>query len=159
MPFKLMQPAQEVHIDVRWSDVDQNRHVRHSAYYDYGAHMRIQYFRSIGFDAGRMASLEIGPILFKESCSFIRELHAMDTVRVNMLVGSCTPDGSRWTLHHELFNQQGIKCAHLTVEGAWMNLKQRKLTVPPAELVSSLADLPPGEAYVYRKASKPSSEA
>ena len=28
-------------IQIRWSDMDANRHLRHSAYYDYGAAMRI----------------------------------------------------------------------------------------------------------------------
>ena len=29
-------------IQIRWSDIDQNRHLRHSAYYDYGSNGRIQ---------------------------------------------------------------------------------------------------------------------
>ncbi|MFO0488582.1 MAG: hypothetical protein ACK5ZY_09960, partial [Cyclobacteriaceae bacterium] len=35
-------------IQVRWSDIDQNRHLRHSAYYDYGATVRIACFSQHG---------------------------------------------------------------------------------------------------------------
>jgi acyl-CoA thioester hydrolase len=148
-----MPALHETTIEVRWSDVDQNRHVRHSAYYDYGAHMRIRFFDRIGFNTEKLAEVGIGPILFKEECTFLKELHATDTVRINMLNGGARTDGSRWTLHHELFNQDGVKCAHLTVQGAWMDLKARKLTVPPSEIAESIAHLPAGEAFVYRKTS------
>jgi len=28
-------------VQIRWADIDQNRHLRHSVYYDYGAMMRM----------------------------------------------------------------------------------------------------------------------
>lgn len=44
----------EKEIEVRWADVDQNRHVRHSAYYDYGAHVRVACLTAAGYDADRL---------------------------------------------------------------------------------------------------------
>ena len=47
--------------DVRWADLDPNQHVRHTAYADYGTHVRMSWLASAGFDAarllGRMADL------------------------------------------------------------------------------------------------------
>ena len=126
----------EKEIEVRWSDVDQNRHVRHSAYYDYGAHIRIRYFNELGFN---------------EECSFIRELNPDDTITINLLNGETSKDASRWALYHEIFNTKGEKCAHLKVEGAWIDLSKRKLTIPPIELANSMLDLPKGEDFSYKK--------
>ena len=141
----------EIKIEVRWADVDANRHVRHSAYYDYGAHARIRFFHEIGFDTNKMSGLNIGPILFKEECSFIRELRAEDTITVNLLKGKMTEDAARWELHHEIFNQKNEKCAHLTLKGAWIDLEKRKLTVPPQEISAQFHTLPVGESFVYGK--------
>jgi acyl-CoA thioester hydrolase len=137
-------------IQVRWSDVDQNRHVRHSAYYDYCAFTRVSFITSTGYDAGKLEKLAIGPILFKEECTFLRELKPDDVVTVNVLKGEMPADGSKWTIHHEIFNKQGEKAAQVTVFGAWMDLKLRKLTVPPKELADAFSDLLEGEVYTHK---------
>ena len=141
----------EKKIEVRWADADQNRHVRHSAYYDYGAHMRIRFFAERGFDSEEMNRLGIGPVLFKEECSFLKELHTDDTITINLLKGAISADASRWVLHHEIFNQHGEKCAHITTKGAWIDLKLRKLTIPPVKLANAITDLPVGEEFIYQK--------
>lgn len=143
----------EKEIEVRWSDVDPNRHVRHSSYYEYGAHVRIRFFAENGFDAGKMKELKMGPVLFKEECSFIKEIQPDDTILINILKGDILPDCSKWTLHHEIFGQNG-KSAHITISGAWLDLDKRKLTVPPKELAELFHKLPEGEEYVYRKSIK-----
>lgn len=141
----------EKEIEVRWADVDANRHVRHSAYYDYGAHIRIRFFADIGFDGNKMSELNFGPVAFKEECSFLKEVHTNDTIRINLLKGTINEDCSRWTIHHEIFNQHNVKCAHITISGAWMDLKKRKLIAPPIKLRDAIVALPDGEAFVYRK--------
>jgi len=141
----------EKSIEVRWSDCDPNRHVLHSSYYVYGAHTRIRFFADNGFGAKEMEKQNIGPILFKEECSFIKELKPDDTIMVNLLKGEISKDGARWVLHHEIFNQQSEKCAHITIKGAWIDLNLRKLAVPPIGLVKILQELPEGESYFYKK--------
>ncbi len=140
-------------IEVRWADVDQNRHVRHSAYYDYGAHVRIKFITEAGYGSAQLSQLKIGPVLFKEECSFIKEIRPDDTIRVNVLKEGISEDGSRWKLHHEIFNQNDEKVAHITIKGAWIDMEKRKLTVPPKELARAFQELPDGEDYVYKKKS------
>ena len=143
----------EKELEVRWVDCDANRHVRHSAYYDYGAHARIRFFAEMGFGSSEMAQLSIGPILFKEECSFIRELKVDDVITVNLLKGKLTHGGARWELHHEIFNAEGKKAAHITIRGAWMDLKARKLTTPPEKVGKLFDNLPQCEPYSYVKSS------
>jgi acyl-CoA thioester hydrolase len=140
----------EKEIEVRWADCDANRHVRHSAYYDYGAHVRIRFFEEF-YGADKMQALAIGPILFKEECNFIREIRSDDIIRVNFLKGQLNEDASRWILYHEIYDDKGEKKAHLKLTGAWMDLNKRKLCIPPAEIAKFLHDLPQGEDYVYKK--------
>jgi acyl-CoA thioester hydrolase len=137
-------------IQVRWSDVDQNRHVRHSAYYDYCAFTRVSFITSTGYDASELEKRAIGPILFKEECTFLKELKPDDVVTVNVLKGQMAPDGSRWTIHHEILNKEGVKAAHVTVYGAWMDLKLRKLTAPPKALAEAFNNLMEGEIYTHK---------
>ena len=82
-------------IEVRWSDSDLNRHVRHSTCYDNGAHNRIRFFAEIGLDAKEMEALNISPIIFKEECSFIKELTIEDTIRIELFKGEVSEDGAR----------------------------------------------------------------
>ncbi len=140
-------------IPVRWADCDMNRHVRHSAYYDYGAHARIRYFAEHGFTAAKMAALHIGPIIFKEECSFIKELKLEDVVTINVLKGETRADGSRWIIHHEIFNSNQEKCAHITLHGAWIDLNKRRLTIPSEEMAAMMNALAVGEAFSYKKKS------
>ncbi|NND93942.1 MAG: acyl-CoA thioesterase [Flavobacteriales bacterium] len=141
----------EKQIEVRWADVDQNRHVRHSAYYDYGAHIRIACLDQAGYDADRLGEEGIGPILFHEECSFLKEIKSNDIITINLLKGNLHRDGLKFTLHHELFDQAGKKLAHITVKGAWMDLNRRRLTVPPQALREAFENLDAGEAFSYKK--------
>lgn len=141
----------EKEIEVRWADVDQNRHVRHSAYYDYGAFARIKFLESIGFGAKEMEKIGIGPILFKEECNFIREVKPTDTITVNVLRGPIQKGSAKWVLYHEIYNQDGVKCAHIKAQGAWMDLRERKISAPSDELADSFLQLEEGSDFVYAK--------
>ena len=141
----------EKEIEIRWSDCDPNMHVRHSAYYEYGAHIRIKFFEACGYFAHTMSEMNIGPILFKEECNFIREIRPDETIRINLLKGDVSDDASRWTLHHELFNKNDEKTSQITVRGAWMNLSERRLTAPPNDLAQKFHALSEGKNYTYKK--------
>ena len=122
--------------EVRWSDLDPNVHVRHSAYPDYCAAARIDLLNKHGFGMHKFAELQLGPVLFKETTCFLKELLANDRVKVNMTVAEMSDTGHKWTIHHELFRESdGEKVATVTVEGAWMSMKLRKITPPPEELL------------------------
>ena len=140
-----------VQVDIRWADVDLNQHVRHSVYYDLGAHTRMRFLEHIGYDAQKLFKLGLGPILFHEQCSFIREVKMNDTVTINIQRGEFKDDGSQWSLHHEIINSEGIKCAHITVKGAWMDVIKRKVTSPPDELRNEMLALDLGQAYSRKK--------
>jgi len=123
---------------VRWAELDPNGHVRHSAYADFAADQRVQWLASLGYDLRRFAELRLGPILFREETQFRRELHSGEKIRVEGRLTEGTPDGGRWTIEHHIYKADGQLAATVTVDGAWLDLDRRKLTLPPADLSEAM---------------------
>lgn len=120
----------EIPVQIRRADIDQNRHVRHSAYYDYGATVRLQFLTEHGLTTEKLEELKVGPVLFREEAVFRREINARDKVRINVEVLQATADFSRWSLRHRIIKGEDTLAAVLQVDGAWFDLMKRKLTVP-----------------------------
>ncbi len=123
-------------IEVRWSDLDPNFHVLHSKYYDFGAYCRMAFLVENGLSPAIMVEHKIGPILFREECVFKREIFFGDKVTVNVKVDKVTADFGRWTMIHEIYKNDETLAAIITADGAWLNTSIRKLTVPPAVVIS-----------------------
>jgi len=121
-------------VELRWSDLDPNFHVRHSVYYDYGAFCRIQFLAAHGITAQFMQIQQFGPIIFREECVFKKELLLSDSVTIDVKLVKARKDGSRWTMQHQIFKDNEILAAILTLDGAWMDTQKRKLTIPPPEV-------------------------
>lgn len=119
-----------VPIQIRWSDIDQNRHLRHSAYYDFGAAVRMIVLNQHGLTTQKMEELKVGPVLFREEAVFKREIKLEDKIVVDVEVLKATADFSRWTLRHRFTKEDGSVAALLQLDGAWIDLVKRKLTVP-----------------------------
>lgn len=120
-----------VPIQIRWSDIDQNRHLRHSAYYDYGAMVRMKFLNQHGLTTEKMEELQIGPILFREEAQFRREIKLEDKISVNVEIMSARHDFSRWSLRHNFIREDGTLLAIINMDGAWLDLARRKLAEPP----------------------------
>ncbi|MGZ5287761.1 MAG: acyl-CoA thioesterase, partial [Flavisolibacter sp.] len=65
-------------LQLRWSDLDPNFHIRHSVYYDWAAFCRIEFLNEYGLTSQVMQQLNFGPILFREECVFRREIKSGD---------------------------------------------------------------------------------
>jgi acyl-CoA thioester hydrolase len=129
-------------IQVRWSDLDPNVHLRHSVYYDWGAMNRIEFFYAVGLTAGMMQQLRFGPILFREECIFKKEIRLGDNVSINLALAKSRKDYSRWSIRHEIMKNGDTVCAILTVDGAWIDIEKRKLTVPPGLVLEVFSKMP-----------------
>ncbi len=138
-------------IQVRWSDIDQNRHLRHSAYYDFGATVRISCFSSHGLTNLKLEKLHIGPILFREEAVFKREIKFEDQVTVDMAVTKATADFSRWSIRHHLYKEDNVLSAVLNLDGAWIDITKRKLAVPNEYIRKIFDDFPKSEDFQWSK--------
>ena len=132
-------------IQIRWSDIDQNRHLRHSAYYDFGTTARVTFFSLKGLTNMKLEELGVGPILFREEAQFRKEIKFEDRITADMEVTKAKKDFSRWSIRHHLTKEDGTVAAIINMDGAWMNLSLRKLTAPDA-FVHSVFDAFPKSA-------------
>jgi acyl-CoA thioester hydrolase len=132
---------------VRWADMDPNVHMRHSAYTDYAAQVRLDLLADHGFTMRRFAELSLGPILFREDTRFMKEIGMSETIRVTAELGGVSADGSRWRIIHSIYKTDGRLAATVSVDGAWLNLRLRKLTMPPTEMVEAFQRVSRHETY------------
>lgn len=127
---------------VMWSHLDVNMHMRHSAYADFAAQARISVLDSLGLDFSVFQELKVGPILFREELVYLREVGLNEHIKVTIELFKSRPDGSRWSIRHIIYREDGVRAAVVTVDGAWLDVEKRKLTVLPAELVEKFYMLP-----------------
>jgi len=141
--------AFEKKLEIRWSDLDPNYHVRHAVYYDFGAFSRISFLNEQGITPALMLENNIGPILFREECVFKREIRFSDEVLINLKLDKAREDMSRWTMVHELWTKAHVLAAVITVDGAWIDTRLRKLTRPPVIFTKVLEQLPKTDKFEY----------
>lgn len=136
-------------VQIRWSDLDPNFHLRHSVYYDWGALCRIDFLYEKQLTAEVMQQLKIGPILFREECVFRKELRLGDDVSIDLKLIKSKKDFSRWTIRHNIRKNKDVLSAVLTVDGAWLNTAERKLSIPPQQVYDVFNHMPKDKAFVW----------
>jgi len=136
-------------IQLRWSDLDPNFHIRHSVYYDWGAFVRIEFLNEHGLTAQVMQELNFGPILFREECVFRKEIRSGDEIKMNLQLVRSKKDFSRWSIQHQIIKADGTLCSILTVDGAWMDVIRRKLSSPPQKVAEVFEKMPKAEAFEW----------
>jgi acyl-CoA thioester hydrolase len=122
--------------EVRWADMDPNRHMRHSVYNDYAAQTRVGMFSDFDLSITEIGRLGFGPVLFREETKFLKEINLLEIITVTCELTTMRRDGSRWSFLHEIIKEgvNGIKAAQIAVDGAWLNLNNRKLGTPPPKI-------------------------
>lgn len=139
----------EKRFEIKWADLDPNRHMRHTAYNDYAVHTRVKIMEEAGITMSRMEELRIGPILFREETKFYREVGMQDTITVTCQLLKAREDGSRWSFVHEVFRADGVKAAEIIVDGAWIDLDKRKLAVPSSDITEVFLAMPRAEEFEF----------
>lgn len=123
----------EMPMDIRWADLDPNFHVMHSKYYEYGASCRMKFLMDNGLTTGWMQKHSLGPILLREECLFKKELNLNDEIIIDLKAISVNENYSRWTLQHHIYKANRELAAVINIDGAWMDIKIRKIAEPPEE--------------------------
>jgi acyl-CoA thioester hydrolase len=136
-------------LELRWSDLDPNFHLRHSVYYDFGAYARINFLEDQGITTGFMQEHHFGPILFREECVFRKEIRLGDKLTINVQLLKAKQDYSRWSFVHQFFKNENQLAAVLTVDGAWLNTKLRKLGALPEIAYPAFERMPKAENFEW----------
>jgi len=114
--------------EIRWSDVDANRHLANSAYINYMSHTRMAFLMELGFNHKTMAEHDLGPVVFYEHVYYFKEVFPGRPIKVSLEIMGISEDGMFFEFHHNFYNHKGENFARCEMMGAWMSLKTRKLT-------------------------------
>ena len=133
--------------EIRWNDLDANRHVANASFAAFMTHTRMTYLGSKGIDNDYFQKHSIGPAILQENFHYLKEIHPSETVKVDVQLLGLSPDGIFTKFSHSLFNQEGKLAVYSTLLFVWINLKTRKMQPPPPELKEALASLSKAEGY------------
>lgn len=142
-------PVYSQRIQLRWADIDSNRHVLHSRYYEWGATLRMQFMVTHGLTIEWLEQHGMGPIIFREECQFRKEIRFGDLVDMDVCLTAARPDYSRWSLRHHIVKGNNELAAIINVDGAWLNLEKRKLATPNNTIISAFDQFPKSKDFTF----------
>ena len=125
-----------------WGDMDFNGHMKNTAYLDKSADVRMMFFAAHGFPMSEFLRLKLGPVVAKDEVDYLREVHLLDTLQVQLALAGLAVDGSRFVMRNVFIRGDGKVAARVTSTGGWLDLATRRLIAPPAALLAALLLLP-----------------
>lgn len=133
--------------EIRWSDIDANRHLANSAYMDFMSHTRMSFLVENGLGQNDLAEHNIGPVVFYEHIYYFREVFSNEPVTVSLELKGLSDDGKYFEFVHKIYNKEGEQSAECEMMGAWIDLEKRKVTNLPKSMLESLSTLEKTEDF------------
>lgn len=133
---------------VGWRAMDFNGHMANTAYLDLAADVRIAFFAEHGFPSSEFRRLAIGPVIQKDEVEYVREVGLHDTVTVTYAALALSADGARFVVENEIWSAAGERVATVRSTGGWLDLRARKLVVPPPALLAVFAKVPRADGFL-----------
>ena len=102
-------------IEIRWSDVDANRHLANAAYITFMSHTRMSFFTENGFGQQQMAEHNIGPVITYERIQYFKEVLPDQPIWVSISLKGLSSDATVFKFVHRFYNREGwiIKTASI----------------------------------------------
>ncbi|MCX7551151.1 acyl-CoA thioesterase [Xanthomarina sp. F2636L] len=133
--------------EIRWSDVDANRHLANSAYTNFMSHTRMAFLIENGFNMKTLSEYNLGPVVFYEHMYYFKEAFMGQPITVSLEVSGLSEDGMFFKFEHNFYNHKGENIASCDMFGAWIDLSTRKLTDLPEVLLEKEKTFPKTKDY------------
>jgi acyl-CoA thioester hydrolase len=133
--------------EIRWGDLDPNRHVANAAISSLMNDRRMSFLRDNGITQSFFERMQIGPAILNESFYYLKEILPGSKVFIDVELLGNTIDFKYNIFSHSLFNHEGMLAVYSTVMFTWFDLKTRKSIVPPDELLNVTSALHKSEDY------------
>jgi len=133
---------------VGWRMMDFNGHLANTAYLDLAADVRVAFFAEHGFSPAEFRRIALGPVVRKDEVEYFKEINLHETVTVTYAALAMSPDAARFKLENEIFNAAGERAAVVRSTGGWLDLRARKLVLPPPPLADAMRLVPRAPGFV-----------
>lgn len=133
--------------EIRWSDVDANKHLANSAYTNFMSHTRMAFLTEHGFSIKEMTKYNIGPVVFHEHTYYFKEVFMGKPITVTLEVSGLSEDGMFFEFVHNFYNHKGENLAHCEMLGGWIDFSCRKLTGLGEELLKATEGFPKSKNF------------
>lgn len=133
--------------EIRWSDIDANKHLANSAYINFMSHTRMAFFMKSGLTLIKLAKYDIGPVIFHEHIHYFKEAFHGEPITVSLEVSGLSDNGAFFQFEHNFYNHKGENLAYCEILGAWIDLKQRKISQMPQEIKKLVDSFPKSENF------------
>lgn len=133
--------------EIRWRDLDANKHLGNSSYVDFMSHTRMSFFKDHNIDLTDMDAHGIGPIVFHEQIYYFREIRLGKPVEVSLEMIGMTEDARFIKFAHNFYDLQGKNLAYSEMLFSWMDLESRKLARLPEDLEKIIRTFPRGKNF------------
>ena len=127
--------------EVRWNDIDANRHLANSAYINFMSHTRLSFMYENGFGQSEMSKNDLGPVVFYEHMYYFKEVFPGKPITVSLQLKGLSEDGRFFSFLHNFYDSNGINLARCEMMAGWIDLTTRKLRAIPDALLDSLQNL------------------
>ncbi|MCC6622189.1 MAG: thioesterase family protein [Deltaproteobacteria bacterium] len=133
----------------RWGDMDNNGHMRNTAFLDVAGDVRMMFFALHGFAMSEFARLGIGPVIQHDELDYARELRLLESYDVDLTLAGLSEDGARFRMRNTFSKADGKHVATVTSSGGWLDLTARRLLPPPPPLAHAMAAIPRAHDFVH----------
>ena len=128
--------------EIRWNDLDANKHLGNSTYVEYMSHTRMGFLTSHGLSLDVINSYGLGPIVMYEHVYYFKEIGLDDKIKVSLEVSGMSEDGRFIQIEHNFYNEEGKNLANAEMLFSWMDLKTRRFGKIPEELLLKIENFP-----------------
>jgi acyl-CoA thioester hydrolase len=135
--------------EIRWNDIDANKHLGNSTYVEYMSDTRMAFLTSHGLSLDVINDLGLGPIVFYEHVHYFKEIGLKDKIKVSLEVVGYSKDGRFIKIEHNFYNQEGKNLAFAEMLFSWMNLETRKLGKVPELMRAKIQKFPKSNNFKY----------
>ena len=137
--------------EVRWSDIDANKHLANSSYVQYCAQTRMAFMNTHKMGLKELSRWGIGPVILHERYSFFKEIFADQTIYVSLEIAGMSEDASIYQFIHKFYLPDGTHCATSEATGIWIDMMLRKTTTPPEEIVEVMNEFSTGNTKILTR--------
>ena len=118
---------------INLENIDCNQHVSESSYYKIAIDVLQGVHQELGLN-DLFATEQTAPIVFSSNIEFFREVFVDEEVTIAVVLFPESPDFRKWRRLFEIYNQAGELSAKIISQGAFFDLRTRKVKTPSLEL-------------------------